>query len=157
MASREVTRPALRLATLADVDAVVEIERASFSDPWTRESFASVARRPEVIFRVAELEGEVAGYLVAWFAADEGELANVAVAAGMRGRGVGAALVDALLADAVAQGVNAVYLEVRESNHAARALYASRGFADVGRRRHYYRRPVEDALVLRWQRVGESP
>lgn len=154
MASREVTRPALRTATLADVDAVLEIERACFSDPWTRESFASVARRPEVIFRVAELDGVVAGYLVAWFAADEGELANVAVAAGMRGRGVGASLVDALLADAVAQGVNAVYLEVRESNHAARALYASRGFADVGRRRHYYRRPVEDALVLRWQRVG---
>lgn len=156
MASREVTRPALRAATLADVDAVVEIERASFSDPWTRESFASVARRPEVIFRVAELDGAVAGYLVAWFAADEGELANVAVASPMRGRGVGAALVDALLADAAARGVNAVYLEVRESNHAARALYASRGFAEVGRRRHYYRRPVEDALVLRWQRVREE-
>lgn len=155
MASREVTRPALRAGTLADVDAVVEIERACFSDPWTRESFASVARRPEVIFRVAELDGVVAGYLVAWFAADEGELANVAVAPGMRGRGVGAALVDELLADAARRRVEAVYLEVRESNQAARALYASRGFADVGRRRHYYRRPVEDALVLRWQRVRE--
>lgn len=140
----------LRDATAADVDAVAAIERASFADPWSRTSFAQAAERPEMWFRVAEADGRVAGYLVAWFVEDEGELANVAVAPDARGRGVGAALVDELLAVAASRGVRAVYLEVRESNAPARALYASRGFEEMGRRKGYYRKPVEDALVLRW-------
>ena len=148
---RAVGRAPLRLrrVTRDDVDAIAAIERASFADPWTRESFAQLAGRADVCFRVAEIDGEVAGYLVAWFVADEGELANIAVAPGARGRGVGAALLDELLATAAAHGVEAVFLEVRESNAVARALYAARGFEEVGRRRGYYRRPVEDALVLR--------
>jgi ribosomal-protein-alanine N-acetyltransferase len=141
----------LRRVTPADIDAIHAIERASFSDPWTREAFASLARRGDVSFRVAEIDRAVAGYLVAWFVVDEGEVANVAVAPGARGRGVGGALLDELLAMGVGRGVTAVYLEVRESNGAARALYAARGFEIVGRRRGYYRRPVEDALVLRRQ------
>ena len=139
----------LRDATAADVDAVAAIERASFADPWSRESFADTVRHPRMIFRVAEAGGRVAGYLVAWLVQDEGELANLAVAPDARGRGVGAALVDELLATAASRGVVAVYLEVRESNATARALYASRGFAEVGRRKGYYRKPAEDALVLR--------
>lgn len=146
----------LRAATPADVDAIAAIERASFADPWTRESFASFARRSDVFFRVAEADGRLAGYLVAWFVADEGELANVAVAPDARGRGIGAALLDELLAVAAERGVEAVYLEVRESNAVARTLYAGRGFLMVGRRRGYYRRPVEDALVLR-RRVAARP
>jgi ribosomal-protein-alanine N-acetyltransferase len=141
--------PLLRAATPDDVDAVTDIERASFADPWARASFASLLRRAEVRFRVAEREGAVAGYSIAWFVRDEGELANVAVAPSARGQGVGGALLDELLADAATAGVRVVYLEVRESNAVARALYASRGFEEIGRRRNYYRRPVEDALVLR--------
>jgi ribosomal-protein-alanine N-acetyltransferase len=146
----------LRRATPMDVDAIAAIERASFSDPWTRDAFAQLAERAarhEVSFRVAEIDGAVAGYLVGWFAADEGELANVAVAAAWQGRGVASALLDELLAAAAARAVTAVYLEVRESNARAQALYATRGFEAVGRRRGYYRRPVEDALVLRRQLV----
>jgi ribosomal-protein-alanine acetyltransferase len=90
----------------------------------------------------------VVGYAVAWFAADEAELANLAVAASARGRGVGALLLDAVLAEAAHRGAATVYLEVRESNAAARRLYASRSFAEVGRRRRYYHNPAEDALVL---------
>src|SRR5207253_2646093 len=89
------------------------------------------------------------GYVVAWFAADEGEIANLAVDPPARGRGLGAALLDAALAEASGRGVTAVYLEVRESNATARRLYASRGFVEVGRRRGYYRKPPEDAIVLR--------
>jgi ribosomal-protein-alanine N-acetyltransferase len=144
----------LRRATPLDVDAIAAIERESFSDPWTRQAFADLAERAartEVFFRVAEVDGALVGYLVGWFVADEGELANVAVAPAARGRGVAAALVDELLAAAAAHAVTAVYLEVRESNTTARALYAARGFEAVGRRRGYYRRPTEDALVLRRQ------
>jgi [ribosomal protein S18]-alanine N-acetyltransferase len=71
------------------------------------------------------------------------------VAPEVRGQGVGARLLDDALAAARRNGATAAYLEVRDSNAAARALYASRGFEQVGRRRNYYRKPVEDALVMR--------
>ena len=98
--------------------------------------------------RDSETDG-IAGYVVAWFAADEGEIANLAVREPTRRRGIGAALLDAALVEAGRRGAVNMYLEVRESNEAARALYASRGFEEVGRRRGYYHRPVEDAVVLR--------
>ncbi|MGZ8379765.1 MAG: ribosomal protein S18-alanine N-acetyltransferase [Gemmatirosa sp.] len=150
-------RPALRLrrATTDDVDAIAAIERLAFSDPWSRDSFATLARNPDVYFVVADAASHRAsaqaplGYIIAWFVLDEGEVANVAVAPSARGTGVGARLLDAALAEARRRGVGHVFLEVRESNTVARRLYASRGFIELGRRKRYYREPVEDALVLR--------
>jgi ribosomal-protein-alanine acetyltransferase len=138
----------VRPATRADLAAIAAIEQAAFSDPWSPTSFRSLLDNPAVVFAVADDGGAVAGYSVAWFAADEAELANVAVSAPARGRGVGALLLDAVLAEAARRGARTVYLEVRESNAAARRLYATRHFAEVGRRKRYYRTPVEDALVL---------
>ena len=103
----------------------------------------------DTLFLVAEVGEGVAGYVVALDAADEGEILNLAVAEGGRRRGLGRALVEAIVAALSERGVRQVYLEVRESNAAARALYAAFGFKDVGRRQAYYRRPVEDAIVLR--------
>ena len=139
----------LRRATAADVDAIAAIERLAFSDPWSRESFATLARSPEVYFLVADAGGAPVGYLVAWYVLDEGEVANIAVAPSARGTGVGARLLDAALAEARRRAVGHMFLEVRESNAVARRLYGSRGFIELGRRKRYYRDPVEDALVLR--------
>ena len=153
-------RPLLvRAATERDLDAVHAIELDAFSDPWSRGSFASLLRNPSVLFAVAEAPGGggVIGYVVAWFVVDEAEVANVAVNPEARGRGVGARLLDEALDVARSRGVSAVYLEVRDSNTAARALYASRGFEQVGRRRRYYRRPVEDALVMRRELAPQGP
>ena len=148
----------LRAARRADVAAVVAIEERAFADPWSPRSFADLVDEPRAMFTVVEEGGEVAGYSVIWTAADEAELANIAVAPNCRGHGLGSRLLDAALAAAVARGAAAMYLEVRESNGRARALYASRGFAQVGRRRRYYRNPVEDALVLRAPLPpGDSP
>jgi ribosomal-protein-alanine N-acetyltransferase len=136
---------------------IVALERSSFSDPWSEASFAAVLNEPLAYFAVARDSASrgVAGYLVAWFVADEGEIANLAVREPTRRRGIGAALLDAALDEGGRRGAKAIYLEVRDSNAAARALYASRDFAEVGRRRNYYRKPTEDAIVLR-RSVGES-
>ncbi|HEX6535090.1 MAG TPA: ribosomal protein S18-alanine N-acetyltransferase [Gemmatimonadaceae bacterium] len=142
--------PVIREATPADMDRVRAIEVASFTDPWSRSAFERLLGDYRVHFMVAcDAERVVMGYVVAWFVVDEGEIANLAVAPEARGRHVGAALLDHTVRRARARGVGALYLEVRDSNAPARALYASRGFVEVGRRRRYYRRPVEDALVLR--------
>ncbi len=139
--------PALR----AHVPEVAAIEHACFSDPWSEGSFRQAVDNPGVFFRLATegAGGAVVGYVVAWFAGGEGEIANVAVAPSARGRGVGGMLLDAAIAAAGDRGAEALYLDVRESNVRARALYDSRGFVEVGRRRRYYRRPAEDAIVLR--------
>jgi ribosomal-protein-alanine N-acetyltransferase len=137
-------------ARLVDVPAIVEIERAVFSDPWSAQSFREALGHPAVHFSCAcDDGGDVLGYVVAWFVADEGEIANLAVSRPAWGAGVGRALLDAALSEAASRGVGAVFLEVRESNERAQRLYASRGFEQVGRRRGYYRRPIEDAIVLR--------
>jgi len=101
-------------------------------------------------FLVAEAAGErIVGYIVALDAADEGEILNLAVSPATRRTGLGRALVHEMLEALSDRGVRKVYLEVRESNAPARALYAAHGFKEAGRRKQYYRRPVEDAIVLR--------
>lgn len=150
--------PGLRVrpALAADVAAIEALEQASFSDPWSASSFRSSLDRPEVHMTVAEWQDEgtessIVGYMVAWFIGREGEIANIAVAAHWQRRGVGAALLDDVLASGRAAGVDSIYLEVRASNDAAQALYAGRGFQAVGKRRGYYWDPPEDALVLKWE------
>jgi ribosomal-protein-alanine N-acetyltransferase len=101
------------------------------------------------VFLVAEADDEIVGYSVGLPEVDEGEILNLAVAPAGRRHGVGRALVEHVLEALIARGARQVYLEVRESNAPARALYAGRGFKEVGRRTQYYRRPVEDAIVLR--------
>ena len=144
------TEPVLERATAADVSEVAAMEQVCYSDPWPESAFMGIHENPAVHFSVArDPKGGLAGYVVAWFVADEGEIANLAVQPGQRRRGVGRALLDAVLTDAASRGTSTLYLEVRESNTAARELYGSRDFVEVGRRKRYYRSPQEDALILR--------
>jgi ribosomal-protein-alanine N-acetyltransferase len=138
-----------REATLHDVPAIVAIERATFSDPWSETSIRRLFVHEGACVRVATLDAAVVGYGVVWVVGDEAELANLAVSDAARGRGAGALLLDALLRDVKARGGATVHLEVRESNAAAVGLYTSRGFAASGRRKGYYSAPVEDALLMR--------
>ena len=141
----------IRPARREDVDDVAAIEREAFSDPWSAASFRALFGNQLVHFAVAHdtLTGRIHGYVVAWFVVDEGEIANLAVAATARRMGLGARLLDGALADAARRGCRVVFLEVREANVAAQSLYSSRKFVLAGRRVRYYRKPVEDALILR--------
>lgn len=147
----------IRAATEDDITAVAAIEGRVFPDPWTRGAFEALRGNPRVFFRVAAgAANEVVGYVVLWFVLDEGEVANVAVAPERRREGIGHALMDAAVGAARGAGVRQLFLEVRASNAAARAMYQSRGFVQISRRRDYYRKPVEDALVLRLELPAEG-
>ncbi len=140
----------IRPARQGDVLSIGMIERESFSDPWGPREFTSALGNPQSIFLVAENpDGVVSGYVIALAVLDEAEILNLAVHPELRGNGVGGALLDAALAALKARGAEQIYLEVRESNTAARKLYSARGFDEISRRHGYYRTPVEDALVLR--------
>jgi len=139
----------IRDAAPGDLPRVIEVERACFTLPWSPASFRSLLGRDRVRFLVAHQEGTLLGHGVLWWVAREGELANLAVAPEARRRGVGALLLERLLAEAEKSGVRAVFLEVRASNDRAIALYRRRGFREVGRRRDYYSQPREDARVFR--------
>jgi ribosomal-protein-alanine N-acetyltransferase len=139
-----------------DLDAVMEIERASFSTPWSRESFRNLLRRDDADLWVAVVEGAVVGYAVVWYVAREAELGNLAVAPEWRQLGLGGRLLDWSVTRARARGVERMFLEVRESNRNAQRLYEGRGFVQVGRRKRYYRAPAEDAWVMCLELVDEA-
>ena len=141
----------VRRARLDDLPDILAIERVSFTDPWSHSSFAALLEQPRVYFSVAldAENGALLGYTVAWFVLDEAELANLAVTPEARGNGIGALLLGGALAASEARGSMTMFLEVRASNYPAIALYTAHGFTEVGKRRAYYRKPVEDALILR--------
>ncbi len=139
----------IRPARTADGRRLVPLERRCFGDPWTQEAFEELFASPFGRGLVAERLGEVEGYLVARAVAGEGEILNLAVAPESRGQGLGGLLLASALERLIEAGAREVFLEVRESNVAAQALYHRRGFRPIGRRAGYYRNPVEDAIVLR--------
>jgi ribosomal-protein-alanine N-acetyltransferase len=138
----------IRPAQAADIPALVALERIAFTDPWSSADFAD-CRAADWPILVAEADAGVVGYGVGRSMLDEAEILNLGVAVPAQRRGIGRALVRELLATFSKRGVTSVFLEVRDSNHAARELYESFGFLEVGRRTRYYQRPVEDAVVLR--------
>jgi ribosomal-protein-alanine N-acetyltransferase len=139
----------IRSAAAADVPALAGIERRAFSDPWSEGSFREALTSPWTFGLVAETSRGTAGYLIGREVAGTGEVLNLAVAPEFRRRGIGGALLDAGLAAFRRRRVDEVFLEVRESNLSAQALYLGHGFRPVGQRAAYYRNPREDALVLR--------
>ena len=144
----------IRASAPADAVRIAELERACFPDPWSAAGIREVLEAPQCLGCVAELNGIVVGYALARWVAGTGEILNLAVEPAHRRRGIAGDLLGGMLAALTGQGVQEVFLEVRESNAAARSLYQSRGFRLAGMRRAYYRLPVEDALVLRLSLTG---
>jgi ribosomal-protein-alanine N-acetyltransferase len=142
----------IRAAQLADVLAMAELEPRCFSDPWSAAGFQEMLEAPYIMGLIAERRGKkkIGGYLVARIIEEEGEILNLAVDPDTRRKGIGSLLLESALTQLGARGVEAIFLEVRVSNLAAINLYQAKGFRSIGQRHGYYRRPVEDALVLRW-------
>ena len=139
----------IRIMTAREVPRVAELEKNCFSQPWSEKSVAGELENPLSLWLVAMEGDRLAGYVGSQTVMDETDMMNLAVGSEFRRQGVGEALVNALVASLKELGSRCLTLEVRDSNGPARALYAKLGFAEVGRRRGYYRDPREDALILR--------
>jgi ribosomal-protein-alanine N-acetyltransferase len=141
-----------------DLDAVLAVDAESFFRPWTRDMYEGELANPEVtrIFGIA-VDGRVVGYCAAWVLPGELHINNLAILPVFRRQGLATALLAEVLAEAARLGCARATLEVRRSNHAARALYERLGFAVHGVRRDYYADPVEDALILWLDRAAPPP
>ena len=127
---------------------IQKIEQQSFSVPWTETMLRLQLEPDSHIFLTAEAAGDVIGYIGMMYVLDEGYISNVAVHPLWRRRGVADALLDALTERARQKILSFLTLEVRESNAPAIALYEKHGFRSVGRRKNYYEKPTEDAILM---------
>jgi len=138
------------MSSAAEIDAVMAIERESFTNPWTREMHLAEQDHRSVAFcyLARDAGGAVVGFCSFWRVVDELHINNLAVRPESRRRGVARALLARVLADGAGLGAVRATLEVRRSNDAARLLYEGLGFTVAAVRQSYYTNPVEDALVL---------
>ena len=139
----------LETMNAAHVAQIAALEKICFSDPWSEQSIASELDN-KLAFWLVATEGEtVAGYIGSQTVMEETDMMNVAVHPDFRRQGIAEALVSGLVEHLKAMGSHCLTLEVRASNAPAIALYEKLGFAEIGRRKNYYRNPREDALILR--------
>ena len=135
--------------TADHLDQMEEIERLCFSDPWSRRLLSELLENEAAATLAAVGEdGAVLGYAGIQVVLDEGYVHNVAVRPEYRRQGVASQLLDVFRRFGEGQGLAFLTLEVRDSNQAARALYARHGFVEAGRRKNYYQHPKEDAIIM---------
>lgn len=138
----------IRRAERGDVAFIAALEKETFSLPQSEAAFAEMLGKEDHILLVVERDGAPIGYVCAYTVCRESDILTVAVTPSARRCGAGRALLEALTG-ALAGDSDAIFLEVRQSNAPARALYVSMGFDEVGVRRGYYQHPKEDAVLYK--------
>jgi ribosomal-protein-alanine N-acetyltransferase len=138
------------LTSVEQIDAVLAVEHASFTNPWTREMYEAELKNTGVsfFFLARSDQDGVVGFCSFWRVLDELHINNLAVMPGRRREGIGSALLTHVVQEGTKLGAKRATLEVRRSNEIARHLYERFGFTVAGVRRNYYNHPIEDALVL---------
>lgn len=139
-----------RLGADGDLDPVVALEAASFTNPWSREALERELAESAVsrLYVLRTPDHGIAAFCLCWLIVDELHINTIAVDPAQRRRGLATELVRHALADAIGQGARRATLEVRRSNAAAIALYERLGFRICAVRPAYYTKPEEDALIL---------
>jgi ribosomal-protein-alanine N-acetyltransferase len=135
----------IRKAELSDVPWIMQIEQNSFTEPWQDSSFKDEITDHEVF--VISYNQELIGYICGWKILDEYNITNLAIRSDLRKKGLGDLLVSYVMS-LHREDCSLIYLEVRESNLAARKLYKKRGFKIIGIRKNYYSDPSEDAILM---------
>ena len=145
----------IRKMTVEDIPAVVALDQASFSLPWPERSFRFELTQNEASrCWVAVADGRVVGMIVNWLLVDEAHVATLAVHPEYRRRGIARDLLAHSLRSMVGEGAVSSFLEVRESNVAARAMYRKFGYEDTGRRKAYYKDNNEDAILMTLEKIN---
>ncbi len=132
----------------ADLEKVVEIEKASMPSPWSKELFDEELNRNLAHYFVLEVEGKVAGYMGYWEAPEEAHIINLAIGPSYRNKGLGLEMMNHCMEYARKRGAKLATLEVRQTNEAAQRLYDKCGFKIVAIRKKYYSDNQEDAVVM---------
>ena len=131
-----------------DLPTVSRLEKEIFSDPWPSRSFAEILDDEQWGALIAEHDGEIVGYACYMVVLDEAHLANIATVPASRRKSVAKQLLERILDIVIDQKCGILLLEVRPSNHEALDFYRKFGFMELYRRPNYYRRPIEDALIM---------
>ena len=133
------------------LDGVAELEKLCFSQPWSRSSLELLTKEGIGVGMVCSADGNVCAYGGMIVAVDEGQITNIATHPDYRRRGYGRAVVESLIKYAKNNGLDSISLEVRESNKAAIELYSRLGFKVEGKRKDFYTKPTESALIMIWR------
>lgn len=141
----------IRTMSERDSSAVWELEKKCFSVPWSEESIRAMFSEKGYWNLTARDDGSLVGYIGMKAVLDEADITNVAVDPDRRRQGIGKMLLRGLLAKAGELRIRRIFLEVRVSNTAARALYEQAGFRTVDVRKNYYEKPKEDAYIMVWE------
>ena len=146
----------VRELKVEDSAAVAEMEQQIFSDSWSEKSVLETVQQKQSVCFAAEKAGHLLGYLLAYHAADEAEIARIAVQKEARRQGAAGKLMQALEHYCEEHKMEKLLLDVRESNEAARSFYTKNGFVEDGIRQGFYVNPSEDAVLMSRHRFGQS-
>lgn len=148
----------IRVASVRDLKAIWEIEEASYTAPWPKETFfVDITFNADAKYFVAMVEKRIVGFIGGWFKEGKLHIVNVAIHPSSRGRGVAKQLVHFLLDLARDLKMESAFLEVRRSNVPAQRLYEGLGFSVTGLRPMYYPDNLEDGLVMTKELPGAHP
>jgi ribosomal-protein-alanine N-acetyltransferase len=136
-----------RKLNIGDSEAVAKIEKLCFSQPWSASAVADAIRAGDIF--IGAFDNGLLGYIGLRSFDESGEIGNIAVHPDCRRKGIAKALLCALHSYARQNGIREIVLEVRASNEAAKALYASMGYTACGIRKNLYERPREDGVVMK--------
>ena len=139
---------AVRRAKEQEIEEIARLEQEIFSDPWSLAAIRETWGQKQARILGAWLEEQMAGYVIVYFAADESEIARIAVDEKFRRQGVAGALLDEMERVLVSKGIVRLMLDVRKSNAAALGFYYTRGFKEDGIRKNFYTNPTEDAILM---------
>lgn len=142
----------LRPMRAEDLDRVHELEKLCFSDPWSREAFASELENPLARYQLLTDGEAVLGYCGLWFVVDEGHITNLCIDPAHQGRGLGKLMMESLFIYAKNENICRLTLEVRVSNEKAISMYEKLSFVSAGIRKAYYENNGEDACIM-WREL----
>lgn len=133
-----------------DAPEIAKAESLIFTDPWSEKDIVSVISAEGAMCYTALSDGKVVAYLIGRQIAPEGEIYRIATLPEKRRCGVAYRLLDYAVKCEMGVGLESLFLEVREQNTAARALYSSYGFKEIGSRKNYYKNPTDNAIIMLW-------